>query len=515
MSWQPELDDLTRRRALAARLGGEEKVARHRAAGKRTVTERIERLVDPGSFVETGALAGFPEYDADGVLTGFTPANLRCGLARIDGREVFVTGDDFTVRGGANDGGSMQKFVHAETFAARWQVPLVRLVDGTGGGGSVKHLETLGRTCLPDVPELTEVLAALSAVPVVALGLGAVAGMGAARVCASHYSVMVRGTSQLFAAGPPVVARAGETVDKETLGGAAMHAAIGTVDDAVDTEDEAIARARRFLSYLPSSVAAALPVQPCSDDAHRRDEALLSAVPRDPRRVYRMRAIVETVVDAGSWFEIGRGWGKSVICGLARLDGHPVAVLASDPYHYGGAWTADACRKAIRHVDLAQTFGLPVVHFVDIPGFLIGTQAEASGVMRHGTQALAAIRQSSVPWCAVMVRKAFGMAALSQRNGSAAFRRFAWPSAQWGSLPIAGGVDAAYRAVIEAAPDPAAARAAIEARLEALQSPLRTAEAFGVEDIIDPRDTRAHLCAFARAAAPLRRPGPPAFGYRP
>lgn len=515
MSWQPELDDLARRRALAARLGGEEKVARHRAAGKRTVLERIDALVDPGSFVETGGLAGVPEYDADGALTGFTPANLRCGLARIEGREVFVTGDDFTVRGGANDGGSMAKFVHAETCAARWKVPLVRLVDGTGGGGSVRHLETLGRTYLPDVPEMTEVLAALSAVPVVALGLGSVAGMGAARVCASHHSVMVRGTSQLFAAGPPVVARAGEAVDKETLGGAALHAANGTVDDAVDTEDEAIARARRFLSYLPSSVEAPLPVRPCDDPAGRRDEALLSAVPRDPRQVYRMRAIVETVVDAGSWFEIGRAWGKSVICGLARLDGHPVAVLASDPYHYGGAWTADACRKAVRHVDLAQTFGLPVVHFVDIPGFLIGTRAEASGIMRAGTQALAAIRQSTVPWCAVMVRKAFGMAALSQRNGTTAFRRFAWPSAQWGSLPIAGGVDAAYRAVIEAAPDPAAARAAIEARLEALQSPLRTAEAFGVEDIIDPRDTRAHLCAFARAAAPLRRAGPPAFGYRP
>ena len=144
-----------------------------------------------------------------------------------------------------------------------------------------------------------------------------------------------------------------------------------------------------------------------------------------------MRQIVEDVVDRGSFMEIGREWGRSVICGLARLDGWPVAILASDPYHYGGAWTSEACRKAIRHVDLAQTFHLPVVHFVDIPGFLIGPDAERGGVMRDGSRALAAVRQSTVPWCAVMVRKAFGMAALAQRNGSGAFTRIAWPSAQW------------------------------------------------------------------------------------
>ncbi len=234
-------------------------------------------------------------------------------------------------------------------------------------------------------------------------------------------------------------------------------------------------------------------------------------IPRDARKVYKMRPIVETIVDAGSFFEIGKAWGKSVITGLARLDGWPVAILASDPYHYGGAWTADACRKAIRMIDLAQTFQLPVVHLVDIPGFLIGKDAEASGVMRFGTQALVAVRQSTVPWCAVMVRKAFGMAGLTQRNGSPAFLRYAWPSAQWGSLPIAGGVEAAYRAVIEAAPDPAAKRAEIEAKLEALQSPLRTAEAFGVEEIIDPRKTRSYLCRFADLAAPLRQPGRPAL----
>jgi acetyl-CoA carboxylase carboxyltransferase component len=518
MSWQPELDEVARRRAIAAGHGGPDKVARHRAAGKLPVRERIAALLDAGSFDEIGSVSGFPEYDGEGRLASFTPANLICGRGRIDGRPVFVTGDDFTVRGGANDGGVAAKFAHAETHALRWRVPLVRLVDGTGGGGSVKHLETMGRTYLPDVAVFTEVLDALSEVPVVALGLGSVAGMGAARVCASHYSLMVRGSSQLFAAGPPVVERAfGTPIDKETLGGAALHATAGTIDDAVDTEAQAFARARRFLSYLPASVHDVPPrAAPAADDPPDRvDESLLSAVPRDPRRVYRMRRIVESVTDRDSFFEVGAAWGRSVITGLARLDGWPVAVLASDPYHYGGAWTSEACRKVVRWVDLAQTFHLPVVHFVDIPGFLIGPDAERSGVMRYGSQALAAVRQSTVPWCAVMVRKAFGMAALAQRNGSRSFMRIAWPSAQWGSLPIAGGVAAAYRAVIEAAPDPAAERAAIEARLEKLQDPLRTAEAFGVEEIVDPRETRRHLCRFAELAAPLRAAGRPAFGFRP
>jgi acetyl-CoA carboxylase carboxyltransferase component len=327
--------------------------------------------------------------------------------------------------------------------------------------------------------------------------------------------VMVRGTSQLFAAGPPVVARTGQILTKEELGGSTIHARNGTIDDEAESEAEAFARARRFLSYLPASVHELALRQACSDAPDRMAEELLSVVPRDARKVYKMRPIVEAVVDAGSFFEVGKAWGKSVITGLARLDGWPVAILASDPYHYGGAWTADASRKAIRMVDLAQTFQLPVVHLVDIPGFLIGKEAEASGVMRHGTQALAAVRSSTVPWCAIMVRKAFGMAGLTQRNGSPAFLRYAWPSAQWGSLPIAGGVEAAYRAQIEAASDPAAKRAGIEAGLEALQSPLRTAEAFGVEEIIDPRQTRSYLCRFANLAAPLRQPGRPHFGYRP
>ncbi|MFK7966226.1 MAG: acyl-CoA carboxylase subunit beta [Burkholderiaceae bacterium] len=515
MSWQPELDDLARRQALAAQMGGEEKIARHRAGGKLPVRERISALADAGSFQETGSISGVPVYDDSGNIIDLTPTNVVCGQASINNRPVFITGDDFTVRGGASDGGSKDKFVFAETYASRWKIPLIRLVDGTGGGGSVKHLETAGHTFLPDVPEFSEMADALGKVPVVALGLGSVAGMGAARVCASHYSVMVQGSAQLFAAGPPVVARAGETLTKEELGGASIHVANGTVDDAVATEERAFVQARQFLSYLPSS-AEDLPPRALTDDpGDRSEESLLSAIPREARKVYKIRPILETIFDQKSWFEIGRGWGKSVVTGLARIDGWPVAVLASDPYHYGGAWTSDACRKAIRLVDLAETFHLPVVHLVDIPGFRIGLDAERSGVMRAGSQALVAIRQSKVPWCAIVIRKAYGMAALTQRNGSHSFVRYAWPSAEWGSLPIAGGVQAAYRAEIEAAEDPDAARAEIEARLAKVQSPLRSAHAFNVEEIIDPRQTRCYLSKFANLAAPLRRGEPRQFTYRP
>jgi acetyl-CoA carboxylase carboxyltransferase component len=524
MSWQPELDDIARRKLAALEHGGPEKVARHKTAGKLLVRERINQLLDVNSFREIGSISGFTQYNEQGELASFSPSNVICGRGTINGRVVFVTGDDFTVRGGANDGGVMEKFLYAETTAVKLQVPLVRLVDGTGGGGSVKHLETMGRTYLPDVEQFTAVLDALSEVPTVALALGSVAGMGAARVVASHYSVMVQGTSQLFAAGPPVVERTGITVDKETLGGSHVHQPNGTVDDVVTSEAQAFSKARQFLSYLPQSVhQLASRVSP-TDAVDRREEFLLSAIPRNPRSVYRVRPILEAVVDrqpvdqneaSSSFFEIGRGWGKSVVTGLARINGWPVAILASDPYHYGGAWTADTARKAIRFVDLAQTFQLPLVHFVDIPGFLIGPDAEQSGVMRFGTQALTAIRQCTVPNCTIMVRKAYGMAALSQRNGGSMFMRYAWPSANWGSLPIAGGVDAAYKAVIQAAPDPQAKRAEIEAKLTQLQSPIRTAEAFGVEEIIDPRDTRQFLSEFVELAAPLRRAGRPTFGYRP
>jgi len=520
MSWQPELDELRARERMAREMGGADKVERQHAGGRLTVRERIDRLIDKGSFHEIGAIAGKAEYDASGKLTGLTPANCVMGRASIDGRPIIVLGDDFTVRGGSADATIPMKPTHAERMANELRLPVIRIIEGSGGGGSVKTIETTGRSNLPGQLGISQfhyqlIVANLGTVPVVALGLGSVAGLGAARLAASHYSIMTKSTSAMFVAGPPVVAGIGQKLDKQELGGWEVQCRAGAVDHAVETEEEAFQCARRFLSYLPSSVYSVSARGERSDPIDRREEMLFSVVPRDRKKVYRMRQIIDAVVDKGSFFEMGQMFGRPMITGLARLDGLPVAVLASDPYHYGGAWTADACAKVVRFVDMAETFHLPVVYLCDCPGFLIGLEAEKSATIRHGVRAMAAINQSSVPWCTVIVRNSFGVAgALHVPSGRLSIR-YAWLSGWWGSLPLEGGIEAAYRAEIDAAADPKAKLAEIEARLNALRSPFRTAETFWVEEIVDPRDTRRLLCEFANLAEPLRTPGPRTFAMRP
>lgn len=515
MSWQAEVDELTRRKAMALELGGIDKVRKHKAAGKLTVRERIGALTDAGSFREVGSLTGFADYAGDGTLVKIVPSNMVMGQATIKGRPAVIVGDDFTIRGGANDGAVSEKLAHGERMARDLRIPMIRLVDGTGGGGSVRNIEIKGHTLLPMMRDWQIVAENLMTVPVVGLALGSVAGKGAARVAASHYSMMVKGSAQLFNAGPPLVARIGQEVGKDELGGSQIHTRNGVVDDEVANEDEAFDRTRRFLSYLPSSVYELPPLAPPADDSQRRDEWLLGAIPRDSRAVYKIRPIVQALMDRDTFFEMGRHWGGAIVTGLARLNGLPVAVIASDPYFYGGTWDLDTTNKFTRFVDFAEIFHLPVVNLVDVAGFQIGVEAEKSGVMRSGVRALSAIYQTTVPWCSIIVRKAYGIAAAGhQHQGRFAFR-YAWPSAQWGSLPLEGGLEAAYRSEIEASPDPHAKRQEIEARLKRLSSPMRSAEAFNVEEIIDPRDTRCLLCEFANLAAPLRKPGTTHFGYRP
>jgi len=319
----------------------------------------------------------------------------------------------------------------------------------------------------------------------------------------------------MFVAGPPVVARLGQDLSKAELGGWEIQTRSGAVDHAVEGEEEAFAAARRFLSYLPSSVFELPARLPSEDDPARVDEKLLSAIPRNLRQPYRMRPIIETVVDRGSFFEMGRYFGRPVVTGLARLNGLPVAVLAGDPMFYAGSWTADACAKVVRFVDLAETFHLPVVYLMDCPGFMIGLEAERAATIRWGVRAMAAVNQSTVPWCTVIVRNAFGVAGVVHQPAGRFSIRYAWPSARWGSLPLEGGIEAAYRADLDAAEDRAAKMEEIEARLQTLRSPLRTAEAFWVEEIIDPRQTRRLLCEFADHAEKLREPGISRFTVRP
>ncbi|HXM58919.1 MAG TPA: carboxyl transferase domain-containing protein [Candidatus Dormibacteraeota bacterium] len=518
MTWETELEEMRRREELALAMGGPERVERQHAAGRLTVRERVERLLDAGSFEEYGGLAGFATY-RDGLLERFTPANSVVGTGRIDGRRCVVCGDDFTVRGGAADAAIHQKQVYAERLAGELRLPLVRLVDGTGGGGSVKSYETTGRTYVPANPGWDVVVENLGRVPVAAACLGPVAGLGAARVVTAHFSVMVRDTSQLFVAGPPVVLHGmGREVTKDELGGWQIHAReSGAVDNLAEDEDGALAQVRRFLSYLPQSVWEAPARRPCQDDPRRTEPALRAIVPRSRRQVYDMRRLVGLVVDRGSLFEMARAYGGSVITALARLDGWPVAVVASDPRVYGGGLTAAASDKLARFVDFADTFHLPVVNFVDQPGFVIGVEAERAGTIRRGARALAAVYQARVPWVSILVRKVFGVAGAAHGNAQSLNLRYAWPSGDWGSLPLEGGVQAAYRRDLEAAEDPAALEAEIMARLDAVRSPFRTAEAFGVEKIIDPADTRRLLCEWAADAhrVAASQVGPPARAPRP
>ncbi|PSO31210.1 acyl-CoA carboxylase subunit beta [Bradyrhizobium sp. MOS002] len=519
MNWKPELDELARREAFAREMGGVDKVKRQHDQGRLTVRERIDRLTDKGSFHEIGAVSGVGEYDSSGELQKLTPANCVFGRARVEGRTVVVVGDDFTVRGGSADASISAKPLMAEEMAHDFRLPIVRIIEGSGGGGSVKTIETKGAANLPGGIGGTRwyrfTTENLSRVPVVALGLGSVAGLGAARLAASHYSIMTR-KSAMFVAGPPVVKALGQDLSKEELGGADIQTRAGAVDHAVDTEEEAFACARRFLSYLPSSVDGLPPTLPCTDNPERAEEALMSAVPRNRKQVYKIRPIVEQVVDKGSFFEVAKNFGKPIMVGLARLEGRAVMVLASDSFHYGGSWTADACQKVVRWVDFAETFHLPIVYLMDCPGFMIGLDAEKAGTIRHGVRAMAAVNQTTVPWCTVILRNAFGVAGVVHQPADRFSIRYAWPSAYWGSLPLEGGIEAAYRADIDAAEDKAAKLEEIQDRLNKLRSPFRSAEKFWVEEIIDPRKTRSLLCEFARLAEPLRKPGPPGnFSIRP
>ncbi len=516
MGWEKELEELAQRDMFAEQMGGADKVARQHEFGKLTIRERIDAIADKGSFHEIGKLAGTAEYDADGRLITVKSSNFLFGTASIDARPVLVSGDDFTVRGGSAEAHIPRKRSHAEGLALELRLPHVRLVDGMGGGGSVKTIEIVGRTYIPELRGWDIVVQHLAIAPSVSLALGSVAGIGAARVATSHYSLIVKDTAQMMIAGPALVGWAGlGEVSKEELGASAIHTANGAIDDEVDSEEEAFARTRQFLSYLPQNIDELPPVISSADDPARSTPELRNIVPKNPRQVYKMRTIVDAVVDDGSFFEIGRGWGKSMLSGFARLDGIPVAIFAENPYVYGGAWTAESARKLIRLIDIASMFHLPLVHLEDCPGFLIGKGAEQAATIRFGSQALAALGQAPVPFCAVVIRKAFGVAGAANHKPGSHHYRMAWPSGDWGSLPIEGGIEVAYKAELEAAEDYQSHLEEIKLRLNRLRSPLRAAEHFEIEQIIDPAQTRGELCRWAQLARKALRVGSPGFPYRP
>jgi acetyl-CoA carboxylase carboxyltransferase component len=504
--WGQELEELEARRGFAARMGGSEVIAKWQGTGRLNARERIDGLVDAGSFREMGALAGKGRYNADGTLDAVTPSTQVMGLAEIDRRPVVVISDDFTIRGGSSEAAVAEKWVYADRYAYEYRKPIVRMVDTAGG--SVKLLKQMGHTKIPGYAFLPGAQL-LGRSPVVGIAMGACAGLGAIRSAQAHFSIMLKGKSQVFAGGPPVVKQAlGHDIDKESLGGYEVHRQSGVVHNAAETEAEAFALARRFLSYLPANVWEAPPRAPNEDPPARADAWLDDAIPRDRRKIFAPRKIVAALFDRDSAFEMQPHFGGSLLTFFARLDGIPVGAMINNPVVMGGALTRAASLKMERFVDLCDTFHLPIVNLVDQPGTMTGLEAERDGTMYATLRAGAAIEQSSVPWCAIVLRRCFGLAGamLSPKfgpSGTALPHRFAWPSARWGSIPIEGGVAAAYRREIEESPDPIATRSALEAEYHALSSPFRTAERFGIVDVIEPASTRALLCRWAEDARAL------------
>ncbi len=514
MSWQKEADELARKRALAREQGGAEAVARQHGKGRLTIRERIAAMLDEGSFRELGAAAGEAQRDEEGTLTGFAPANFVLGFGKVQGCRCVVGGEDFTLAGGSPNEAGLRKSIYAEHLAVTHRVPLIRLHEGAGGSVTGPGSKIAGQPVYAP-PRFQSVGEAMATVPVATAALGAVAGLPASRLVASHFSVMTE-NSLVLVAGPALVARAlGKRPSKEALGGPQVHARNGTVDNLAPDEEAAFAEIRRFLSYLPANVWEPLPRTPADDPPDRRAEELIEIVPRNRRRLYDMRKVIALVLDEGSFFEIGRLYGQGVITGFARLSGHPVGVFANDCWHLAGAMTAAGAQKTRRFIELCDTFHVPVLSLVDEPGFMIGAEAEQAATIRFGTAAVLAAAGCSVPWASVIVRKCHGVAAVAHFGPDAYV--LAWPSAEMGALPVEGGVAVAFGRKIAEADDPAAERERLEAEMLARQSPEPRAETFSIHEVIDPRETRPLLCEWIERVQPLLPPlaGPRRFPVRP
>jgi acetyl-CoA carboxylase carboxyltransferase component len=334
----------------------------------------------------------------------------------------------------------------------------------------------------------------------------------------AHWNVMVDGTAQIFPGGPPVVKAAlGYDVTKEELGGPQIHTRIsGCIDNLAADEEDALAQVRRFLSYLPSSVHDLAPRGEMADPPDRTDESLRDLVPADPRKIHNARKLVASVCDEGSFFEIAPTYGRARITGLARVNGYPVGIMANDPKFHGGATDVSGGSKVMRLMQLCDTFHLPLISLADEPGFHVGIESEKQGIERAGARMVAMTCLTRMPWITIVIRRLYGVAGQCHHRPTGMFRRYAWPSARWGSMHISGGASAAYRREIESADDPDAKRQEIEDRLNALASPFRTAEATG-QDIIDPAETRPLIAEFVDDAQRIlpSQLGPPALPYLP
>ena len=509
MTWKKEVDDIKKREELSLKHGGEESVKIHHQKGRKTLRERLSIILDDSSFQEIGKIAGDAEYDENGELKDFTPANFLLGFGKINKRSVIIGGEDFTMKGGSPNPSGLRKSIYTEELALKYKIPLVRLHEGGGGsvagsGGTAKKPTIPSGDAVFSKNRFQALAQCLGTVPVATAALGPVAGLPAARLVASHFSVMTK-NSQVLIAGPAVVKRAlGIDITKEDLGGPNVHLKSGAVDNLAEDEDDALNQIKIFLSYLPNNYLELPPKKETKDKRNRIENELLTIIPKERRKTYDVRKLLSLILDLNSFFEYGKHYGSSLITGLATLDGQPVAILANDCRIYAGAMTATASIKLRRFIDFVNTFNLPVLSFVDEPGFMIGPDSEKAGTIRHGTSAISALMQSEVPWASIIIRKVFGVA------GAAHFAPdgyiLSWPSAETGTLPVEGGVAIAFKKEIENAEDPEKKRKELEEALAKRSSPFPRSENFSVHELIDPRDTRKKLIEWLDLIIETRKP---------
>jgi acetyl-CoA carboxylase carboxyltransferase component len=486
-AWEPILSQLEQRRASSREMGGAERVGRHHERGKLDARQRIVALFDAGTFAELGAFTGAADTPADALVAG---------LGRIDGRPVLAGVEDFTVLGGSIGTGAADKRYRLAQLARQERVPLVFMLEGAGHRLTNKPS---GRK-----PNDLQALAELSGlVPMVCLVLGPSAGHGALTAPLSDFVVMTP-DSQLFSAGPPLVKDAiGEDVTKEELGGPQVHVETSGVAHNLAADDtDAIATARRYLSYFPPNAWTAPPREDAAPDTGpRRLDDLLDVIPPNPRQPYSMRTVVERFVDAGSCFEVQPHYGTAIVTALARLGGRSVAIVANDPSVRAGTVDTAAAEKAAHFLDVAGAFHLPCVFLADNPGVMAGTQAERAGALRAVARMFASQHRLRGPKLHVTVRKAFGFGSsiMGMNPFDSQTISLTFPAITLGALPASSGAASAKLTDEEAA--------AIAA--EQSGAAFRSASGMGYDDVIDPRDLRNALLhgltlSENRAAGPFR-----------
>jgi acetyl-CoA carboxylase carboxyltransferase component len=429
------------------------------------------------------------------------------GFGKLNGRQIVFTADDFSIRAGHQDGNLMAKTLYTEKLAISMKLPMIKLTDGSSGGGSVSTIESTGFSYVPPMQGFDIVAKQLNmGIPNLGAVLGPAIGLGAARVVSCHFSVMAGNIGSLFNAGPQVVQNATfeEGLSLTDLGGPQVHCANGTIDNLAADEEECFEQIRTVLGYLPNSGTQVPPVIRCEDPIDRVSPELRSIIPRKRERMYDPRKVIRTVVDAGSFFEIGHLWGRTAIIGLARLGGRPVGILSNNAELLTGAIDAAGSQKLTRHLKFCDVFNLPILQFVDAPGYAVGTVAERTGTMRWGVELTKAYYTTTVPIFSVIIRKCYGVAGGVLVDCRDPHTRVAWPSGEWGSLPLDGGIEVGHSHELRQIEK----EKGIEARKERykeletmyrrLMNPVRTANHFSIEEIIDPAKTRGLVVEWLR-----------------